>query len=148
MLGTGATSRVYRNQAARVHAFIAPAGWEAATQASYPRLLTLFVHPSGARITLAMQRVAATTTAAVLAAENRALLERSGYHNIELRPDGARVRLEATLDGKERFLKQAYLVDGDSGYVMSLVGLRAQAAQLTRDFESALASLVISSPEE
>lgn len=142
--------RSYHNDAFKVRAFEPPVGWEAQTASSYPRLLAAYEDKSGARLTLVAQRVAPGTTARALSDESRPALERQGFQSIvvtlERAPDGPedappRVRLEASLDGGRRFVRQLYLVDEGIGYVMTLVGPATRSYSLRRDFDEAAQSL-------
>src|SRR4029079_7363241 len=111
-----------RNEAMRVRAFEAPAGWELAPQSSYPRLLASYSHHEGGKLTLSAQKVPATTTSMDLAEQSRMPLEKQGFTALRVHADGPRARLEADRDGGKRFVKQAYLVDGGIGYVVTLIG--------------------------
>jgi hypothetical protein len=144
--------RSYRNDALKVRAFEPPVGWEAQTAGSYPRLLAAYEDKSGARLTLVAQRVAPGTTARALSDESRPALERQGFRSIvvtlEHAPDGPedappRVRLEASLDGGRRFVRQLYVVDEGIGYVMTLVGPATRSYSLRRDFDEAAQSLQV-----
>jgi hypothetical protein len=58
-----------------------------------------------------------------------------------------RAQLEATLDGGKRILRQLYIVDGNFGYVVTLVAPQKWAVPMLRDFELALRSLVLGGGE-
>jgi hypothetical protein len=138
--------RIYKNEAARVHSFEAPPGWQPAPQASYPRLLCAFSHPDGGRLTLVQQKAAVGVTAAQLAAAAVPGLEKQGFSDVKAvaDPDNAeRARVTAKLDGGRRFLLQLYVVDGGAGWVLSLAASSIHQPQMLRDFESAARSLVL-----
>ncbi len=140
LTGASLAPRVYRNDAMKVRAFDPPEGWLVAPQASYPKVLALYTHDSGARLTLTAQKVAAGVTGESLAESSRATLEREGFRDIALSPG----RIDAALSDGKRFLKQIYLVQSGFGYVVSLVGPKAPAARATRlvqDFDDAVHSL-------
>src|SRR4051812_44701345 len=88
--GAGNPPRVYRNEAMRVRAFEAPAGWELAPQSSYPRLLASYSHHEGGKLTLSAQKVPATTTSMDLAEQSRMPLEKQGFTALRVHADGPR----------------------------------------------------------
>jgi hypothetical protein len=135
--------RAYRNEAARVRSFEPPSGWQAAPQASYPRLLCAYTHGDGGRLTLVQQKVLPGTTAEALAGAAVPALTQQGYREIRKSGDAERARLDANLDGGRRFLKQLYVVDGGSAWVLSLVAFTVNQPLMARDFEAASRSLVI-----
>lgn len=135
--------RAYRNEAARVRSFEAPPGWQPTPQASYPRLLCSFTHGDGGRLTLVQQKVQPGTTAEALAGAAAPALSQQGYQEIKKSGDAERARLDAKLDGGRRFLKQLYVVDGGSAWVLSLVAPTVQEPLMARDFDAAARSLVI-----
>lgn len=143
------SSRLYRNDALRVRAFEPPANWQLAPQSSYPRLCAAYSHENGGRMTLTAQKVPAGSSAESLARSSRLALERQGFTGVLIAPDreGSRVRLEAKLDGGKRLLQQLYSVDGDLGYVVSLVAPEAHAAEMQRDFEAAARSFIVGAVE-
>ena len=137
--------RVYRNEAARVHSFEPPSGWQPAPQASYPRLLCAYNHADGGRLTLVQQKVAPGATAASLAAAAVPGLEKQGFYEVKQRAEAdGRARVDAKLDGGRRFLVQLYIVDGGAGWVLSLAASSIHQPQMLRDFEMAASSLAIS----
>jgi hypothetical protein len=136
-------ARTYKNAELRVRAFTPPAAWELAPQAAYPRVLATWTRNdgSGARLTLSAQRVPASTTPSALVDEARAGLTRQGFQQIRITPDGARVRLEATLDGGRRIARQAYLVEAQIAYVVTVVGPGGLAERLATELDDSLRSL-------
>lgn len=134
-------ARAYRNDAMRVRAFQPPLGWERAPQVSYPRLLASYSNPEGGRITLSAAKVAPGDTAERLAENGRAGLAKEGFSAFILAPDGDRVRLSAHQTLGKRTLAQLYLVDGDLGYVVTLVAPDDVAHRMLSDFDSAVRSL-------
>jgi hypothetical protein len=148
--GAGAPDRNYRNEAMRVRSFEPPASWQLAPQSSYPRLLALYVNADGGRITLTGQKVPAGTTPSTILAQSRPALERQGMAELKITPDPrdpGRIALEATFDGGRRLLRQLYIVDGNLGYVVTLVAPQSRASTMLRDYDVALRSLVIGSGE-
>jgi hypothetical protein len=136
-------ARTYKNPELRVRAFTPPSVWELAPQAAYPRVLATWTRNdgSGARMTLSAQRVPASTTPAALVEEARAGLTRQGFQQIRITPDGARVRLEAILDAGRRVARQAYLVEAQIAYVITVVGPGALAERLAAELDESLRSL-------
>ena len=114
---------------------------------SWGGLLTSFAHADGGRLTLTAQKVPAGTTAATLVEQSRAALEKQGFSAIHVTVDKERARLDALLDGGKRMARQAYVVDGGIGYVVTLIAPESAAAPMTRDFEFALHSLRLGGPE-
>jgi hypothetical protein len=144
-----AGTRSYRNEALKVRAFEPPVGWEPQTTGSYPRLLASYTDKNGARLTLVAQKVAPGTTARALADESRPALERQGFRSITIVLEPAsddelpRVRLEASIDGGRRLVRQLYAVTEGFGYVVTLVGPAIRGYALKRDFDEAAQSLVV-----
>lgn len=140
-LVAAAPPRVYKNDALRVRAFAAPAGWELVPQSSYPRLLAAYVHADGGKLTLAAQKVPPGIQPIALAEQSRPALAKQGFGAIRIRKEGDRARLEADLDGGKRFMRQVYVVDGDLGYVVTMIAPVAAAKAMGDDFEDAVRSL-------
>ncbi|HZS36287.1 MAG TPA: hypothetical protein VFF06_05645 [Polyangia bacterium] len=147
-VAAGTSARSYRNEALHVRGFEPPSGWVLAPQGSYPRLLASYSHREGGRITLSAQRIAPGTTALKLAESSRAPLERQGFAALVIAADGARARLEATLDGGKRFARQLYLTDGGVGFVVTLIAPRAAESTMVRDYEEALRTLQVGAGAE
>jgi len=143
----GTSARSYRNEAMHVRQFEPPSGWVLAPQGSYPRLLASYSHREGGRITLSAQRIAPGTTALKLAESSRAPLERQGFAALVIAADGARARLEATLDGGKRFARPLYLTDGGVGYVVTLIASGAAWERILADFDAAVKSLELGANE-
>jgi hypothetical protein len=139
-------SRAYRNDAMGVRMFEPPPGWERAPQSSYPRLLVSYSHAEGGKLTLSAQRVPAGTTAAALANEARAPLEKQGFTRLTFKPDGARVRVTAELDSGKRVAMQLYVVDAGFGYVLTLITPLATSDRMAQDFDAAARSLQLGGP--
>jgi hypothetical protein len=146
LLASG-SGHVYRNEALNVRSFEPPLGWEQAAQPSYPRLLAAYSHKDGGKLTLVAQREPPGRSARALAEESRAALQRQGFMQIQLNEETSRVRLDATLDGGRRFVRQLYLVDSGIGYVVTMTGPMSKALNLRRDFDEAAASLTVGPPE-
>jgi hypothetical protein len=144
LLAAPPNNRRYQNDAMGVRLFAPPIGWDKQPQSSYPRLLAAYSHREGGRMTLAAQKVPPGTTPEKLATEARASLERQGFAQVALRPDGERVRIEATLDGGKKIARQVYLVQGGIGYVITLIA-PAPGTQALADLEETLRSLVLAS---
>jgi hypothetical protein len=144
----GNPPRVYRNDIMKVRAFEAPADWELAPQSSYPRLLASYSHRDGGKLTLSAQRVSAATTAMELAEQSRVPLEKQGFTQLHIKPEGSRARLEADLDVSRRFARQVYLVEGGIGYVVTLIAPLAVLPKMTADFDEAVKSLQVGGPSE
>jgi|SRR5581483_7426633 len=140
-LVAAAPPRIYKNDALRVRAFAAPAGWELVPQSSYPRLLAAYVHPEGGKLTLAAQKVPPGIQPIALAEQSKPALAKQGFASIRIRQDENRARLEADLDGGKRFMRQVYLVDGDLGYVVTIIAPLAAAKLMGENFEEAVHSL-------
>jgi hypothetical protein len=147
-IAAGTSARTYRNEALHVRSFEPPPGWEKAPQGSYPRLLAAYSHREGGHLTLSAQQVAPGTSALKLAEQARVPLERQGFTAVRVTADGARARLEATLDGGKRFGRQLYLVDGNMAFVVTLVAPQQSAAAMVRDFEESLRTLQIGNGAE
>ncbi len=143
-----AGSRVYRNDSMGVRMFEPPPGWDRAPQSAYPRLLVSYSHAEGGKLTLSAQRVPPHTTAAGLAAEARAPLEKQGFTRFVNKTDGARVRVSAELDGGKRVSLQLYAVDGGIGYVLTLISPLATAERMLSDFDTAARSLLLGGPPD
>jgi len=146
-LGASA-GRQFQSDAMNVRMFEPPPGWELSPQATYPRLLAAYAHAEGGRLTLSAERVPAGTTAAHLAAEALAPLEKQGFKQVRLKPFGDRARLSAELDGGRRLVHQLYVVEGGIAYVITIIGPRAAADRLAADFEAAIASLKLGAPPD
>ena len=146
--GALAAPRLYRNEAMKVRAFDPPSGWELAPQVSYPGLLASYTHADGGRLTLAAQRVAATVDSKQLAEQSRPVLERQGFASIKLTPEEGGLRLDATLDGGKRLVRQHYRVVAPFGYVVTMIAPVEKAAKFQRDFEDALRSLNLVGPDK
>jgi hypothetical protein len=142
-LVAAAPPRVVRIDLFRVRAFAAPVGWELVPQSSYPRLLAAYVHPDGGKLTLAAQRVPAGIQPMALAEQSRAALTKQGFASLSIRKDGEHARLDAVLDGGKRFMRQVYVVDGDLGYVITLIAPVVAARVMSDDFDEAVRSLSI-----
>ncbi len=141
--GAGNAPRVYRNEAMRVRAFEAPAGWELAPQSSYPRLLASYSHHEGGKLTLSAQKVPPGTTSMDLAEQSRIPLQKQGFTALRVHADGSRARLEADLDGGKRFIKQLYVVEGGIGYVVTMIGPLHALSRMAADYEESLKSLQV-----
>jgi hypothetical protein len=136
--------RIYRNDALRVRSFAAPSGWELVPQSSYPRLLAAYTHPDGGKLTLAAQKIPVGLQPIALAEQSRAPLQKQGFIAIKVyrdREKAERARLDAALDAGKRFMRQVYVVDGDLGYVVTIIAPVASEQKLGEDFEDAASSL-------
>jgi hypothetical protein len=147
-LVAAAPPRIYKNDALRVRAFAAPAGWELVPQSSYPRLLAAYVHADGGKLTLAAQKIPVGIQPIALAEQSKPALQKQGFANIRLRKEGDRARLDAELDGGKRFMRQVYVVDGDLGYVVTLIAPLAASHAMGEDFEEAVRSLQLGSAQK
>jgi hypothetical protein len=136
-------SRAYRNEAMGVRMFEPPPGWDRAPQSAYPRLLVSYSHSEGGKLTLSAQKVAPPTSAASLAHDARAPLEKQGFTRITQKADGARMRMSAELDSGKRVSMQLYAVEGGFGYVLTLITPLATADRMAQDFDAAARSLVL-----
>ena len=142
----GATpSRVYSNDALHLHSFEPPPGWEKQPQPPYPRLLAVYTHIDGGRLTLTVQRVAPGTSAQQLAEQSKTPLAHQGFADIRVTSDDERTTLEATL--ASRALVQGFVVHAGSGFVITLVAPRSRAPALARDLDEALRSLQFNEPD-
>jgi hypothetical protein len=151
LVGAAATAsaagRLYHNEAARIAAFELPRGFQQAAQVGYPRVLLVATGPEGSQLVLSSQPVASGTGAVVLAQRAAAALTAQGFASPRVVPDESeRARLEATLDGGRRVLRQLYAVDGDQAVVVTLVAPVGQTAVL-RAFERSLETLEIGAPD-
>jgi hypothetical protein len=142
LLSLAATgSRAYRNDALGVRMFEPPPGWDRAPQSAYPRLLVSYSHSEGGKLTLSAQKVTPTTTAASLANDARAPLEKQGFTRFTQKAEGARVRVSAELDSGKRVSMQLYAVEGGFGYVLTLITPLSTAERMAQDFDAAVRSL-------
>ncbi len=144
-----AGGRPFRNDAWKVRGFEPPVGWEPQPVGSYARLLGAWETKDGGRMTLVAQKIKEGMSARSLADESRPALERQGFRAIELSAappstdETSRVVLAATLDDAHRFVRQLYVVAGNVGYVVTMVGPLARAPQMRRDFDEAATSLAV-----
>jgi len=128
-----------------------PRGWELTEQRSYPGIIVRgFEHRTGARIVLAVEKVAATETVKSYAEKNQKSLIKGGYRisGVATRDIGAIV-LDAGTPDRKRLLRQAYFVMGGNAYVLT-VGVKAEAAKNSRPFEAfdeAMRTINITPPE-
>jgi hypothetical protein len=89
----------------------APPGWSLSAHTGYPNILCLLVHPSGSRISLAVDAAGATQDAAGLAEQSRAGLVAQGIEITGVAP-GPRggVVVDARVPRRNQALRQLYLV--------------------------------------
>jgi hypothetical protein len=148
LVAAGGGSRL-RNDAVKVRGFEAPLGWESQPVGSYARLIGAWETKDGGRMTLVAQKVKDGASARSLADESRPALERQGFRDIKLAAappagdESDRVVLDAVIDEGRRFVKQLYVVSGNLGYVVTMVGPIARAAAMKHDFDEAATSLSV-----
>jgi hypothetical protein len=89
----------------------APPGWSLSAHTGYPNILCLLVHPSGSRISLAVDAAGAAENAAALAEQSRAGLLAQGIEITGVGP-GPRggVIVDARVPRRNQVLRQLYLV--------------------------------------
>jgi hypothetical protein len=129
----------------------APNGWTMSTHTGYPTVLVAFVHPSGARISLAVAQTK-LSTASALADESRPGLVAQGF-TVEPNVPGPRgsVRVDARTRQKQ-FVRQLYMVreiPGARTRQAVVVSLSAPAEQMTSvatAFDWAIAHLTLETP--
>jgi hypothetical protein len=94
----------------------APPGWDLSLHTGYVQVLCLLVHPSGSRISLAVDAALTARDAAGLAAESRPGLAAQGLEVTGVTP-GPRggVLVDARLPRRNQALRQLYLVRDVAG---------------------------------
>ena len=94
----------------------APPGWNLSAHTGYPNILCLLVHPSGSRISLAVDAAGSAQNAAALAEQSRAGLAAQGIEITGVAP-GPRsgVLVEARAARRNQALSQLYLVRAVEG---------------------------------
>ena len=147
-----AGGRPFHHEAMKVRGFEVPVGWASQPVGSYARLLAAWETTDGGRLTLVAQKVKEGATARTLVDESRPVLQRQGFRDLELSAppappsdDSDRVTLAAVVDDGHRFVRQLYVVASGIGYVVTMVGPIASAAQMKRDFDEAATSLSVGS---
>ena len=141
------STRAYRSEAFHVRLFQPPPSYSPAPPSTYVRILALFTHPSGARLTLAAERVAPGGRLEDFVAKSRTALEHQGFR---LQPNSAgtlgphaSIRVFGTLVSDGRVLRQLYVLAEPFAYVITLIGPGSAAASLERDFEESVASFTV-----
>jgi hypothetical protein len=103
----------------------APPGWTLSLHTGYPKILCLLLHPSGSRISLAVDDAVTATDAAALADQSRPGLNAQGLQvgAVSAGPRGG-VLLDARPSRPGQLLRQLYLVRavpwGKQGIVLTL----------------------------
>ena len=94
----------------------APPGWSLSAHTGYPNILCLLVHPSGSRISLAVDAAGSAQDAAALVAQSRAGLIAQGIEITGVGP-GPRggVIVDARVTRRNQALRQLYLVRAVAG---------------------------------
>lgn len=149
--------------------FKVPPRWQLRPQdqPSYPQLLAWASRGQGAEqaiMTLVARRLTPGTTVLAFAGDSARLREVPGLTGIRLQTQtldetevrrgeagasfgGRRVVLDGVLDGGRRVVRQIYLVNGEFGYVLTLVAPQTQAVARLRDLEDTAAGLYPMAPE-
>jgi hypothetical protein len=140
--------RGLRAPAQRIAGFDPPSGWERAATPPSTRLLGTWAHRDGGRLTLAAERVPAGVTAQRLFDDSKAALGKQGWVLGKVEAQPMRVVAEATLDGGKRLARQLYLVEEGFAYVVTLVAPVEQRVERARDFDEAIGSLKLGTPDE
>ena len=125
--GDGATSnRERRFYSARAGVGLeAPPGWSLSAHTGYHNILCLLVHPSGSRISLAVDAAVTAQDAAALAEQSRPGLAAQGLEitGVASGPRGG-VVVEARAARRNQLLRQLYLVrtvEGSPGWRQAIV---------------------------
>lgn len=144
---TAAPARLYRNPAFLIDRFYPPYGWEPLPQSSYPRLLALYQHREGGRMTLVAERISPALTTDQFLEMSTEALKKQGYFAITVRPDGPkRRRLEAKRGQPAVVIRQLYQVEhqptANFAYVIT-VSCPATGTRALGDFEPAVQSFVL-----
>jgi len=152
----GATSnRERRFYSARAGvALEAPPGWSLSSHTGYPNILCLLVHPSGSRISLAVDAAVTARDAAALAEQSRPGLAAQGIEITGVAP-GPRggVIVDARVARRNQTLRQLYLVrtvDGNPAWrqaiVLTLTTTPADLAAASGAFDGVIARLELQVP--
>jgi hypothetical protein len=127
---------------------VVPPDWELTTQTAYPGIVASAVHKAGTgQLTVAAQQVAPDMTAKAFAEKNRATLRKVDFFvgEITAHASGAWLLDSETRDRKRR-VRQAYLVNGEVGIVVTLAApVRAWRTYL-RAFDDTLRSVITTPP--
>src|SRR3954447_2260675 len=94
----------------------APPGWSVSAHTGYPNFLCLLVHPSGSRISLAVDAAGTAQDAAVLAEQSRAGLIAQGIEITGVAPGpGGGLLVDARAPRRNQALRQLYLIRAVEG---------------------------------
>lgn len=119
---------------------LVPADWQLAEQQAYPGILVSAWSGDGkARMTLAAERLTTPTTTQGYGNKNRRTLEKIGFRVVYFlaHPSGAHI-LDAVAPNRRTRMKQAYWVEGDTAFVLSLAAPRQLMRASRRTFEDTL----------
>jgi hypothetical protein len=131
-----------------------PPGWTVSAHTGYPNILCLLVHPSGSRISLAVDTALTAQDAAGLAEQSRAGLIAQGIEITGVGP-GARggVLVDARVTRRNQALRQLYLVRSIAGspawrqaIVLTLTTTPADLASASTAFDWVISRLDLQTP--
>jgi len=150
-----ASNRERRFYSARAGvAMEAPPGWSLSSHTGYPSILCLLVHPSGSRISLAVDAAVTAQDAAALAEQSRPGLAAQGIELAGVAP-GPRggVLVDARVARRNQALRQLYLVrtvEGNPAWrqaiVLTLTTTPADLAAASGAFDWVIARLELQVP--
>jgi hypothetical protein len=132
----------------------APPGWTVSAHTGYSNILCLLVHPSGSRISLAVDASLTAQNAAALAEQSRAGLVAQGIEitGVAPGPRGSTV-VDARVTRRNQALRQLYLlraIEGNPGWrqaiVLTLTTTPADLAAASAALEWVMARLDLQTP--
>ena len=120
----------------------APPGWSLSAHTGYPNILCLLVHPSGSRISLAVDAAVTARDASALAEQSRAGLVAQGIEITGVAP-GSRggVVVDARVTRRNQALRQLYLVRAVEGSPASRQAIVLTLTTTPNDLAAAAAAL-------
>lgn len=131
----------------------APPGWTLSQHTGYPSVLVALVHPGGSRISLAVDKTAASD-AADLVKQSKPGLAAQGLTVERVYPGPhAGMQIDARSDRRSQALRQLYIVrdidggrDGKQAIVLTLAAPFDQLAGATGPYEWVLGHLALETP--
>ncbi len=126
---------------------LSPKDWALSEETAYPGLLVVGVHKSGARLTLAVQPMAAGETLKDYVERNQKALRKVGFRigGVAARSGGAIV-VDAAAPDKKKRIRQGYLAHRGAAFVLTLAAPAETMQSFLSAFDYVLSSVVFDQP--
>jgi len=133
---------LYRSDRYRVEMLV-PKEWTLSEDVSYPGMLVIAAHKTGARLTLSVQPLPPDVGLKDYVERNEKALRKLGYRivGVAARPGGSLV-LDAVAPGGKKRVRQAYLLHDQTAYILTVAATTQAMPGFLSAFDYVLSSLV------